>query len=76
MAAVRTKGARSQKPSLGRPEPEESAVPNFAITVARDSFLPAITNNVMRSLNLRSVIGSARFYPAKWYIGRRRSGKS
>ena len=25
---------------------------------------------------LRSAIGSARFYPAKWYIGRRRSGKS
>jgi hypothetical protein len=50
MAAVRTRAARSQKPSLGRPEPEDSAFPNLAITVARGSFLPAITNNVMRSL--------------------------
>lgn len=74
MAAARTRAARSQKLSLGRPE--ESAVPSLAIPVARDSFFPAITNKVMRSLNLHCAIGSARFYPAKWYIGRRRSGKS
>src|SRR5512138_425660 len=70
MAAVRTRVASSQKPSLGRPGPEESTVPNLAITVARDSFLPARTNNVTRSLSLHSAIGSACFYPAKWYIGR------
>ena len=44
MAAVRTRAAKSQTPSFGRPEPEESLLPQFRDHGCAHLFLPAKTN--------------------------------
>ena len=59
MAAVRTSAVKSQTPSFGRPEPEESLLTQFRDHGCAHILLPAKTDNAVMSLTLHSAIGPA-----------------